>query len=101
MEIITKDLQYIYHPGTPFEKRVLKGITVHLKSNRSIALIGRTGSGKSTFAQQLSGLLKPTFGSIQIGDTYITANETKNAQHLFAKVGIVFQFPEHQLFEET
>lgn len=101
MEINTHDLQYTYHQGTPFEKKVLKGITVQLKSNRSIALIGRTGSGKSTFVQLLGGLIKPTAGSIRIGDTYIDPHESKNAARLFAKVGIVFQFPEHQLFEES
>lgn len=100
MDIIIKNLSYTYHPKSPFERKVLHDINLHMKENKWFAIMGRTGSGKSTLVQHMNGLLHPTSGSIQIGDVLITS-ERKKKPPLFKDVGMVFQYPEHQLFEET
>ncbi|HET7578399.1 MAG TPA: energy-coupling factor ABC transporter ATP-binding protein [Bacillales bacterium] len=102
MDITIKQLEHRYGVGTPFEHLALKGVDLSVSSGTFLAMIGHTGSGKSTLIQHLNGLLKPTAGSITIGDITIRAGEKK--KHLKAlrqKVGMVFQYPEHQLFEET
>lgn len=102
MAIIFKAVNYTYQPNTPFEQQALSDVSVEIPSGSYTALIGHTGSGKSTFLQHLNGLLRPTSGEIQIGKQVINA-ETKNKQlgELRKHVGVVFQFPEAQLFEET
>lgn len=100
MSIKVKNLTYKYMPGTPFEKTALDDITVEIEQGEFIGLIGHTGSGKSTFIQQLNGLLKPTSGDIYIDDVCIT-EKGANLKNIRQKVGLVFQYPEHQLFEET
>ncbi|MBU5354498.1 energy-coupling factor transporter ATPase [Paenibacillus silvae] len=100
MQITLKEVGYSYHVGTPLENSVLNDITLIMGYNRIFAVVGRTGSGKSTFIQLLNGLLQPTSGTVDIGSFRMT-NNRKRAQVLYDKVGIVFQFPEHQLFEET
>lgn len=100
MEITLNDVFYSYNAGTPLENEVLRGLNLKLDSNKITAVVGRTGSGKSTFVQHLNGLLYPTRGSIHVGDTIIRSG-SKRKPVLFDKVGIVFQLPEHQLFEET
>lgn len=102
MEIKITNLDHIYMPRTPFEHRALTNINLHIKSGQFVAIIGHTGSGKSTIVQHLNGLLKPTKGSIQIGEFIINANKkNKKIKQLRENVGIVFQYPEHQLFDET
>ncbi|OIJ15479.1 energy-coupling factor transporter ATPase [Anaerobacillus arseniciselenatis] len=102
MEIKIKNLEHVYMPNTPFEHQALNNINLHIKSGQFVAIIGHTGSGKSTMAQHLNGLLKPTKGSIQIGDFFIEANKkNKQLNKLRQLVGMVFQYPEHQLFDET
>lgn len=102
MEIVIKDLHYTYGHKTPFEKKVLHNINMTIPKGSYTAIIGQTGSGKSTLIQHFNGLLKPTSGSIQIGDFTIRASEkVKKLKDLRRKVGLVFQYPEHQLFEET
>nr|WP_233254416.1 energy-coupling factor transporter ATPase [Salipaludibacillus keqinensis] len=88
--------------GTPFEKNALTKVDLSLSSGQFTSIIGHTGSGKSTLVQHLNGLLKPTEGTITIGD-WIIRPETKqkNLYSLREHVGMVFQFPEHQLFNET
>lgn len=87
---------------TPFERLALYDINASIKEGSYVAVIGHTGSGKSTLLQHLNGLLKPTKGQISLGDTVILAGKkNKELKKLRKKVGIVFQFPEHQLFEET
>ncbi len=87
---------------TPFERLALHDINIDLPSGSYTAIIGHTGSGKSTLLQHLNGLLRPTKGELQIGDRVIIAGKKeKNLKPVRKKVGIVFQFPEHQLFEET
>lgn len=102
MRIELRDVEYRYQMDTPFERLALHDMNIHIPSGNYTAIIGHTGSGKSTLLQHLNGLLKPTKGEIQIGDRTITAaKKEKNLKDIRKKVGIVFQFPEHQLFEET
>ena len=100
--IVFEQVDFTYNPGTPFEVPVLKNINLTLEPRRVTAIIGHTGSGKSTLIQHLNVLLKPSKGKIKIGDHVITAqSDSKNLKQIRKKVGVVFQFPEAQLFEET
>lgn len=102
MPIEIKNLSHIYNADTTFSKVALKDINCRIDDGSMIALIGETGSGKSTLVQHLNALLLPTAGEIQIDDQVIRANEkNKGLKALRKKVGLVFQFPEYQLFEET
>lgn len=102
MDITIKELEHRYQMKTPFERLALYDVNASIQEGSYVAVIGHTGSGKSTLLQHLNGLLKPTKGSIALGDTVLQANKKqKDLRSLRKKVGIVFQFPEHQLFEET
>ncbi|SDJ70174.1 energy-coupling factor ABC transporter ATP-binding protein [Salimicrobium halophilum] len=102
MELTFKDVNYIYSPGTPFEYRALENFSMHVPSGSFAAVIGHTGSGKSTLIQHINGLLQPTEGTVQVGGFVIEAGKkNKHLRDLREKTGIVFQYPEHQLFEET
>ncbi|MCF6094829.1 energy-coupling factor transporter ATPase [Microaerobacter geothermalis] len=101
MEIFIEGLSYWYKKGTPFEKKALNHITLHIPPGQFVAIIGHTGSGKSTLIQHINGLLMPTEGRIQVGDITVTPKEKKSLANLRKYVGLVFQYPEHQLFEET
>jgi len=102
MDITFEKVGYSYSAGTPFENRALYDVNLNIPDGSYTALIGHTGSGKSTVTQHLNALLKPTEGSVTIGDRIITnKSNNKNLKGLRKKVGIVFQFPESQLFEET
>lgn len=102
MDIIFKDVGFAYSAGTPFENRALYDVNLNIIDGSYTALIGHTGSGKSTVTQHLNALLKPTEGTVQIGDRIIKPETSnKNLKFLRKKVAIVFQFPESQLFEET
>jgi energy-coupling factor transport system ATP-binding protein len=100
MSIKVENLTYKYMPDTPFEKTAIDDVSLEIIDGEFIGLIGHTGSGKSTLVQQLDGLLKPTTGRIIIDDVVITDKGT-NLRKIRYKVGLVFQYPEHQLFEET
>lgn len=95
-----RNLSYIYNEGMPFEKKALNGINLDIEAGEFIALIGHTGSGKSTLVQHLNGLNEPTHGEI-LYDGIDYRKEKKNLTKLRQKVGLVFQYPEYQLFEET
>lgn len=95
-----KNLSFIYNKDTPFEVKALDDISLTIKDNSFIGIIGHTGSGKSTFMQQLNGLLRPTSGTIIIDGVDITQKDIK-LNKLRESVGMVFQYPEYQLFEET
>lgn len=102
MDITLQQVSYAYAKNTPFEKRALFDVDLHIPSGSYQAIIGHTGSGKSTVLQHLNALLKPTEGTIAIGDVEVKADKkNKQLRKVRQKVGIVFQFPEHQLFDET
>ncbi|MGX2957848.1 energy-coupling factor ABC transporter ATP-binding protein [Peribacillus sp. JNUCC 23] len=102
MRITLKDVEYRYQINTPFEHLALHDVNMDIDSGTYTAIIGHTGSGKSTLLQHLNALLKPTKGSIMIGDRTIeSGRKEKHLRAIRRSVGIVFQFPEHQLFEET
>lgn len=95
-------LTSIYHAGTPFEHIALHDLTTTFEPGRYYAIIGRTGSGKSTLIQHLNGLMLPTRGEVQVGDLTLAKRAKQRIIHQVKKhVGMVFQFPEHQLFDET
>lgn len=100
MSITVENLTHIYSKDGPFERVAISDVSFHINDGEFIGLIGHTGSGKSTLVQHLNGLVKPNSGKILINDIDITAKGT-NMRDIRSKVGIVFQYPEHQLFEET
>lgn len=100
MSIKIKNLTHIYMPKSPFEKKAIDDVSVDIAEGEFIALIGHTGSGKSTLIQHINGLLKPSSGTIEIDGTNITDKNVKMSD-IRKKVGLVFQYPEYQLFEET
>lgn len=100
MEISFQDVTYTYSVGTPFEHQALYDFNVQLKQGDYVAIIGKTGSGKSTLVQILAGLLLPTSGTLRIGNFEITSCSKKLGEYR-KQVGVVFQYPEHQLFEES
>lgn len=102
MDITLQNVEYRYQANTPFERLAIEDVSIDLPAGTFLAIIGHTGSGKSTVLQHLNALIKPTKGTVKIGDTMITSQKKqKNLKQVRQKVGIVFQFPEHQLFEET
>ena len=100
MSVIVKNLTYIYDEGMPFASKALDDISFEIKDNDFVGLIGHTGSGKSTLIQHLNGLLKPSSGEIIVNGFNITDKDL-NLTEIRKRVGIVFQYPEYQLFEET
>ncbi len=100
MSISVKDLTYIYNPGMPGETKALDGVSFDVADGTVLGIIGHTGSGKSTLLQHLNGLIRPTSGEVYIGDVCITEKDVKMTE-IRRRVGLVFQYPEYQLFEET
>ncbi len=100
MSIKIEHLTHIYMKGSPFEKKALNDISITIEEGQFVALIGHTGSGKSTLIQHVNGLLKPDSGKIIVDGVDITDKNT-NLSFIRKKVGLVFQYPEYQLFEET
>ena len=102
MSITFKEVEHTYSENTPFSYHALKGIDLNIKTGSMTALIGHTGSGKSTLIQHINALLLPTAGEIKVDDILITATDKpETLKPLRKKAGLVFQFPEYQLFEET
>lgn len=96
------NVNFTYQPSTPFESRALFDINIEIDKGSFTAVIGHTGSGKSTLMQHLNGLIKPTTGKVTVGDIVIeNTSKAKEIKPVRKKVGVVFQFPEAQLFEET
>jgi len=95
-----QNLSHIYSQGSVFEMKALEDINLSINQGEMVALIGHTGSGKSTLIQHLNGLLRPTTGQILIESEDIHADKSK-LKSIRQKVGLVFQYPEHQLFEAT
>ena len=100
MSIKIENLTHVYMPKSPFEKKALDNVNLVIEDGEFLALIGHTGSGKSTLIQHLNGLLEPTSGRILVDDIDITNKEAKLTE-IRKKIGLVFQYPEYQLFEET
>ena len=98
--IETRQLHHLYSAGTPFEHAALSGVDFSAQAGEYLAIIGRTGSGKSTLIQHLNGLLKPTSGQVLFEGEDIWESKERTRAVRF-QVGLVFQYPEYQLFEET
>lgn len=102
MDITFKDVNYIYQQNSPFAQKAIDNLSFHIPSGSFVAIIGHTGSGKSTLIQHLNGLVIPSEGEVIIGDFHLkNGAKPKNMKELRSRVGVVFQYPEHQLFEET
>ena len=99
-DIKVSALRHVYSAGTPFEKVAIDDINIEIPHGQFVGLIGHTGSGKSTFIQHLNALLKPTSGTVTVDGEDINADKI-TAKNVRYKVGLVFQYPEYQLFEET
>ena len=100
MRIVAKNLTYTYNPKSPFASQALKGVDIVIEEGEFFGIIGHTGSGKSTFVQHLNALIKLTGGSLTVGDYDLSDKKCKFLE-LRSKVGMVFQYPEYQLFAET
>ncbi|WP_204189498.1 energy-coupling factor transporter ATPase [Mammaliicoccus sciuri] len=102
MKITFDQVTYDYNIKTPYQYRALNQVSTTFIESKFYAIVGQTGSGKSTLIQHLNAILKPTEGQLKIGDTNITKKtKSKKLAPVRKKVGIVFQFAEHQLFEDT
>jgi len=99
-EIIVENLSHVYSAGTPFEKAAIQGIDLTIPQGQFVGLLGHTGSGKSTFIQHLNALLTPSSGRVLVDGEDINQDK-KTRYRVKQKVGLVFQYPEYQLFEET
>ena len=100
MSMKLEHVSYTYMPGTPYEKEALKDVSLEINKGEFVAVIGHTGSGKSTLVQNLNGLLHPTKGTASLDGTDLNG-KTKEAKQARGRIGMVFQYPEHQLFAET
>lgn len=104
MPIDFSQVTYVYSPKTPLQFEALKGIDLHIEDGSFVALVGRTGCGKSTLVQHINALLTPSTGEVRVDGFVSTSDKkkrTKKMSPLRKEVGLVFQFPEYQLFEEN
>ncbi|MDN5026152.1 energy-coupling factor transporter ATPase [Streptococcus sp. SPS1] len=102
MGIALENVNFIYQEGTPLASTALSDVSLTIEDGSYTALIGHTGSGKSTILQLLNGLLVPSQGSVRVFDTLITStSKNKDIRQIRKQVGLVFQFAENQIFEET
>ncbi len=102
MGIALENVSFTYQEGTPLASAALSDVSLTIEDGSYTALIGHTGSGKSTILQLLNGLLVPSQGSVRVFDTFITsASKNKDIRQIRKQVGLVFQFAENQIFEET
>ncbi len=100
MSMKLEHVSYTYMPGTPYEKEALKDVSLEINKGEFVAVIGQTGSGKSTLVQNLNGLLQPAKGTASL-DGIDLSGKTREAKQARGRIGMVFQYPEHQLFAET
>ncbi len=100
MPIVLDHVSYTYGKNTPYEKTALKDVSLTIEEGEFVGIIGHTGSGKSTLVQHLNGILHPTIGQVLVNGVDLV-DKTVEAKTMRHKVGMVFQYPEHQLFEET
>ncbi len=100
MQVTLEHVTHTYQPNSPFQATAIRDVNMEIRPGEFLALIGHTGSGKSTLAQHINGLLKPTAGRVLLDGRDIH-EKGFDKKALRQKVGLVFQYPEHQLFEET
>ena len=100
MSIVFEKLSHVYMPDSPFETHALKDVSLTIDQGEFVGLIGHTGSGKTTLVQHINALLKPTSGKVIVNGIDVN-DDKKTLKELRRKVGLVFQYPEHQLFEES
>ncbi|MCH5252225.1 MAG: energy-coupling factor transporter ATPase [Lachnospiraceae bacterium] len=100
MALLVNKLEHVYSKGTAYEKQALRDVNIKIEDGEFVGLIGHTGSGKSTLIQHLNGLLKPTGGGVYYNGADIHDKDF-SLKKLRGKIGLVFQYPEHQLFEST
>lgn len=100
MLIRTENLTHTYMPGTPFEYTAIRDVNMEIREGEFVAVVGHTGSGKSTLIQHLNALLRPTSGKVYV-EGIDTSDKGAQIRSIRQRVGLVFQYPEHQLFEET
>lgn len=100
MSIVLDRVSFTYMKGTPYQRLALHEVSLEIRPGEFMAVIGHTGSGKSTLVQHLNGLLQPSVGQVTVGGTDINKKGPER-QSARRRVGMVFQYPEHQLFEET
>ena len=100
MPVEVRDLSHVYNEDSPFSAAALKGVSLTIADGEFLAVIGHTGSGKSTLIQHLNGLIRPTGGTVVV-DGMDIADKGTNLREVRRRVGLVFQYPEYQLFEET
>ena len=103
MPIVVKGLSFAYSKGTPFEKKALDSVDIEISDGQFVGIMGHTGSGKSTFIQHLNGLIKVQSGEIEVDGIRLTPARRPKPDYkkLRSTVGMVFQYPEYQLFDET
>src|SRR5437879_4331983 len=103
MSILVEHLTHIYNPGTPTARVALRDVSLRIEEASCAAIVGVTGSGKSTLVQHFNGLLRPTSGRIEVHGVEVSAHAGKGAdlRELRRHVGLLFQFPEAQLFAPT
>ena len=99
-EIKVEELRHVYSAGTPFERTAIEAVSLNIPQGQFVGVIGHTGSGKSTFIQHLNALLLPTGGRVLSGGKDINRDK-KSRRDIKWQIGLVFQYPEYQLFEET
>ncbi|MEW6243242.1 MAG: energy-coupling factor transporter ATPase [Bacillota bacterium] len=100
MSIIVENVSYTYMPGTTFAVSALDNVSLTIQDGEFVGIIGPTGSGKSTLVQHLNGLLRPTSGRVIVDGIDLSAKRV-DLKKVRRHVGVIFQYPEHQLFEET
>ena len=100
MSLVIENVSYVYMPGGPYETQALPDISLTLEDGEFVGLIGHTGSGKSTLVQHLNGLITPTSGRVVVDGLDLSDKQT-DKRAVRCRVGLVFQYPENQLFEET
>jgi energy-coupling factor transport system ATP-binding protein len=101
MSINLENVCYTYLPGTPYRREALRDINLTIEPGEFIGIIGHTGSGKSTLIQHLNGLLQPSSGKVTLDGNNLHGKKKDALKLVRQRVGMVFQYPEHQLFEET
>jgi len=100
MSIVAKELTFVYNPNTPFAKKAVDNVSLTINDGEFVAIVGHTGSGKTTFLQHLNALIRVQSGQLYVNDIDVSAKKV-DLKRLRGLVGMVFQYPEYQLFADT